>query len=403
MIRFMLIAVLLIAGAMASAAEPTAYVINTTGETLSKIDITAKTVTNDIVILGSDIDCYPNQIKLRDSLAYVVNSGTDEIQIINLNSETTVGWIVFPTGSNPYWFDFLDDRYIYVTLLIDNLLVKVDLNTGQTVHTTVIGQAPEAVVIYDNRAYVAVTGYDFGSWSWGQGQLAVYDCIGDTIITTIDTPTNPQFLDFDGNGQLHIACTGDYYLTPGAVLVVDLEDFAIIDTIATGGQPGQVAVTPDNMVYVSAGGWGADGELYKYNASSFEIYHDAGAPLYVDSGAFGMAAFADSTVFVGTFADRVFQVGSDDLTRQTYLLGDGPVDIAFNYVAGDANGDWGVNVGDAVYLINYVFKQGSPPKWPAWRGNSNGDGSINVGDAVYLINFIFKSGEAPKSGPLWIR
>lgn len=401
--KYIIIASLLLIGSISYAANPTAYVINTTGETLSKIDITNNVVTNDIVILGSDIDCYPNQIRIRDSLAYVINSGTDEIQIINLNSETTVGWIEFPAGSNPFWFDFLDDQYIYVTLMIDNLLVKVDLSNGQTVQSTVIGQAPEGIVIYDSRAYVAVTGYDFGSWSWGQGQLAVYDCLGDTIITILDTPTNPQFLDFDGNGRLHIACTGDYFQIPGSVLIVDLETNAIIDTVATGGQPGQVAITPDNMAYISAGGWGADGELYKYNATTFEIYYDASAPLYVDSGAFGMAAFDDTTVFVGTFADRVFQVGGDDQTRQTFMLGDGPVDFDFNYIPGDANGDWAANVGDAVFLINFVFKGGAQPKWPRWRGNANGDAAVNVGDAVYMINFVFKSGEAPQTGPLWLR
>ena len=33
-------------------------------------------------------------------------------------------------------------------------------------------------------------------------------------------------------------------------------------------------------------------------------------------------------------------------------------------MAGDANGDGEVNVGDAVYLISYVFKGGPPPQCP---------------------------------------
>lgn len=61
---------------------------------------------------------------------------------------------------------------------------------------------------------------------------------------------------------------------------------------------------------------------------------------------------------------------------------------------GDANGDDKVNVGDAVFLINYVFKGGPGPE-PVCRGNSNGDAKLNVGDAVYLINFVFKGGPAP--------
>jgi hypothetical protein len=61
---------------------------------------------------------------------------------------------------------------------------------------------------------------------------------------------------------------------------------------------------------------------------------------------------------------------------------------------GDANGDAKVNVGDAVYLINYVFKQGPAPN-PIGPADCNCDQKVNVGDAVYLINFVFKQGPAP--------
>jgi hypothetical protein len=64
---------------------------------------------------------------------------------------------------------------------------------------------------------------------------------------------------------------------------------------------------------------------------------------------------------------------------------------------GDANLDGDVNVGDVVFLINYIFKGGPAPPIPNWA-DANGDCEINVGDAVSLINYIFKSGEAPKPG-----
>ncbi len=63
-------------------------------------------------------------------------------------------------------------------------------------------------------------------------------------------------------------------------------------------------------------------------------------------------------------------------------------------VCGDANGDREPNVGDAVYMINFVFKSGPAPD-PLCSGDANGDGESNVGDAVYLINFVFKSGPPP--------
>ncbi len=62
--------------------------------------------------------------------------------------------------------------------------------------------------------------------------------------------------------------------------------------------------------------------------------------------------------------------------------------------AGDANCDGLVNVGDAIYLINHIFRQGPAPSYPNWA-DANADCSINVGDAVYLINYIFNGGPSP--------
>jgi hypothetical protein len=63
-------------------------------------------------------------------------------------------------------------------------------------------------------------------------------------------------------------------------------------------------------------------------------------------------------------------------------------------LAGDANDDGKVNVGDAVYIVTYVFRGGpAPPVMDA--ADSNCDGKVNVGDAVYLVSYIFRSGPAP--------
>jgi hypothetical protein len=71
--------------------------------------------------------------------------------------------------------------------------------------------------------------------------------------------------------------------------------------------------------------------------------------------------------------------------------------IYYGYMAGDANGDKKVNIGDAVFMINRVFR-GGPAPVPLNAGDANGDGHANVGDVVYLINFVFKHGPAPLCG-----
>jgi hypothetical protein len=64
------------------------------------------------------------------------------------------------------------------------------------------------------------------------------------------------------------------------------------------------------------------------------------------------------------------------------------------YFCGDANSDGQPNVGDAVFLINYVFKGGPAPDLLE-AGDANCDGQVNIGDAVYLIAYVFNGGPMP--------
>jgi C1A family cysteine protease len=68
-------------------------------------------------------------------------------------------------------------------------------------------------------------------------------------------------------------------------------------------------------------------------------------------------------------------------------------------MCGDANGDGTVNLGDAIYLLYYLYKSGLPPACdPITRcGDVNLDGLINVTDAIFLLNYLYKGGPAPGS------
>ncbi len=76
-------------------------------------------------------------------------------------------------------------------------------------------------------------------------------------------------------------------------------------------------------------------------------------------------------------------------------LGEGQINfIESTYISGDANCNRLVDLGDVVYIINYIYKFGPPPLVNNSADN-NCDLDINVGDAVYLIAYIFKSGPPP--------
>ncbi len=61
---------------------------------------------------------------------------------------------------------------------------------------------------------------------------------------------------------------------------------------------------------------------------------------------------------------------------------------------GDITGNGNVDVADAVFLINHIFKSGPAPD-PYQNANVNCDNAVNVGDVVYYITYIFRGGPPP--------
>ncbi|UCB53493.1 MAG: hypothetical protein JSV10_05305 [Candidatus Zixiibacteriota bacterium] len=70
------------------------------------------------------------------------------------------------------------------------------------------------------------------------------------------------------------------------------------------------------------------------------------------------------------------------------------VHLPAQFQLGDANGDETVDVGDVVYLVNYLYKYGPPPD-PVEAGDANCDAAVNVGDVVFLVNYLYKGGDPP--------
>lgn len=386
----------------ALAVDSTAYVVNTNGETLSKISLETGSIENNVVTIGTGIYSFPNQIAVRDTLAFVVASGTDEIQIINLNTDENEYFINTGASSNPYWMDVLDDQYLYITLMMRNSVAKVDWPAGTVKSEITVGKSPEGIIIVGDKAYIACTGFDFDTWQYDPGEVTVYDIRGDTMIKTIDVGLNPQHLALDESGRIHVVCTGDFSTIFGRIYLIDGDTDVVVDSIMLDGTPGQISIGPDNIAYAAAAGWSQDGYVYSYNALNGEVYHDADNPLEVDQNCLAVVAFQDSTVFTGSFTDFVNVIDSSGVNLNRYAVGDGPIHLDFNYVPGDANGDFQVNLTDVTNIINWLYKNGPVPRWPRWRANADGDHAYNILDAAYIVSYLYKEGPRPRVGPDWL-
>jgi hypothetical protein len=66
-------------------------------------------------------------------------------------------------------------------------------------------------------------------------------------------------------------------------------------------------------------------------------------------------------------------------------------------ICGDANADGGVDLGDIVQLINFLYRSGPLPNCVPITAcaDVNNDGRVQGGDIVYLINYLYKNGTPP--------
>jgi hypothetical protein len=64
------------------------------------------------------------------------------------------------------------------------------------------------------------------------------------------------------------------------------------------------------------------------------------------------------------------------------------------FIYGDANGDGSIGLGDAIYILNYLFRNGPEPD-PFQAGDANCDGNVQLDDAIHVLNYLFKNGSEP--------
>lgn len=82
---------------------------------------------------------------------------------------------------------------------------------------------------------------------------------------------------------------------------------------------------------------------------------------------------------------------ADDVSNWSVVSNTADADVS---QCGDMDASDRTDIGDVVYMINYIFAGGLVPI-DLHCGDVNGDGKTNIGDAVYLINFMFAGGPEP--------
>ncbi|EQB63806.1 MAG: hypothetical protein RBG1_1C00001G1385 [candidate division Zixibacteria bacterium RBG-1] len=368
----------------------TLYVVNGLAETLSKINLENGSVTNHITTLG----VAPNQVVVKGTRAYVVNSLSSNIQIIDLTADTTLGFISLGANRNPWAIAFLDSQIAFVTNFAANTLSKIDVMAETVLAEFPVGQSPEGLYIMNGKVFICNTGFNPNDFSYGQGTVAVFDPQADTAVATINVGKNPQALKRDYQGELYAACTGDYGAVEGSVYVINPNTNSVIDNILIGGTPNTVGISWDGTAYLSAGGFITDGLVYTFHSQTDSVLRGEANPILVDLGATDVLVDKSGFCYVACFSSSTVQkIDAAGNILDTFSVGDGPTSLSIfdPRKIGDANGDGNTQLADIIFMVNFIFKGENLPNPPAF-GDLNCDRKVNLGDIIYLVNFIFKGG-----------
>jgi hypothetical protein len=283
-----------------------AIVVNGSSDNASAVDLSTGDVTSDLG--GMTLGPVPNRIEVVGTTAYVANSGAfpgsanASVQVIDLTSSTILNTIPIPDGENPWDIAVQSPNKAYVTMLYGNNVTVIDPTLPGasailgTIALPVFGMVPAgpaSIILLDGYAYTANSGYDAATFGYVAGSVSVIDTATDTLVDVdgdpgngSDTPIfttglNPQDLDVDGEGEIHVICTGDYWSTFGVVDVIDPASWSVTTSIPVGGSPGNVSIG-NGFALVGAGD--ADScDLYIYKTDTNAVWTDSTNPFILSS------------------------------------------------------------------------------------------------------------------------
>jgi len=336
--KILILFITLLSATSFAAADEYLYITNGSAETLSKLNLNTNTITLNFLATGQT----PNEMVYYRNNIFLVNSGTDDIRILNPASDNAYSDIItLPTGSNPYDLAVVGHNKIYVSNNIAGTVSVINTETNTIAKTIEVGKAPQGVLFFGselngNYAYVANTGL-IGWGSYDPGTVSVINTITDSVEYTISVPLNPQDFAIDPLGKIHVLCTGDYASVFTSVAVIDPMQTppAVIDTISIGGSAGDIIITKGGKGYCVAWGDETNGFLYEYDAISGTVIHSDSNPILVGPNVSRLYYDAEKDViwiptmkvWAGDGSVQKFEVSADSIVWVSGVVGNGTLDV----------------------------------------------------------------------------
>ena len=311
------------------AAERSAYVVGSNDGRIVRVDLDSGTVVPNVATVGSS----PNRIETSGDGAWavIVNSGSDDISVLDLVTESIVGTASLPAGANPWSAEVYGPR-VWVSALRKDRVYEVDPGAAAVVDSVPVGKSPEGMATAAGKLYVANTGFDFDDFTYAPGSVTVLDASDLSWVATVPVGLNPQDCIATPDGMVHVVCTGDFYLTSGVVDVLDPATDVVIDSLPVPGYPGGGVAFADGTVHLNVTTPTFASEIRSYDAATRTWIHGESDPLLPSFDFYGNVRVDDiGRILVPDFSQDLLVVENPGAPGSpiAFLVGDGPIDAAF--------------------------------------------------------------------------
>jgi YVTN family beta-propeller protein len=221
---------------------------------LSYYDLDRFQVYNDVFtsVNGKSLGDVANQFVIHGDRGFIVVNNSDKVEVIDIQSNRSVGAIGIGAGTSPRQIAFADDTTAMVTALYDNSVLVLGTRSMSITGRIPVGANPEGIAIAAGRAFVANSGLGSGS------TVTVIDIASRTAIKTLPVGDNPAGVVLSPAGDIYVVCAGFYDFTdpsndtPAKLKIIDPHTLSVVDSLFLGEHATNLVVSADGRGYVPA-------------------------------------------------------------------------------------------------------------------------------------------------------